>query len=73
MLAVGCPFGLDYTLTKGIVSALGREVKGVAGRPIKGEQVRAFTNFSVESDYQSQLFRNIDCIQSDAVINPGEF
>ncbi|KAH8072820.1 hypothetical protein JL721_3470 [Aureococcus anophagefferens] len=36
VLAIGNPFGLDHTLTKGIVSAVGREVQGVAGRPIKG-------------------------------------
>ena len=35
-LAIGNPFGLDYTLTKGIISALGREVAGTGGRPIKG-------------------------------------
>ena len=36
VLAIGNPFGLDHTLTSGIVSAVGREVQGVAGRPIKG-------------------------------------
>ena len=36
VLAIGNPFGLDYTLTAGVVSAVGREVKGAGGRPIKG-------------------------------------
>lgn len=34
--AIGNPFGLDDTLTEGIVSALGREIDGVGGRPIHG-------------------------------------
>ncbi|MCB0661188.1 MAG: trypsin-like peptidase domain-containing protein [Saprospiraceae bacterium] len=33
--AIGNPFGLDQTLTTGIISALGREIKSVAGIPIK--------------------------------------
>lgn len=35
VLAIGNPFGLDYSLTTGIVSALGRDITGFGGRPIK--------------------------------------
>lgn len=33
--AIGNPFGLDQTLTTGIISALGREIDSVTKRPIK--------------------------------------
>jgi len=35
VLAIGNPFGLDFTLTTGICSAVGRHIKGAGGRPIK--------------------------------------
>jgi len=36
VFAIGNPFGLDHTLTAGIVSALGREIEAITGRRIKG-------------------------------------
>jgi S1-C subfamily serine protease len=35
-IAIGNPFGLDHTLTVGVVSALGREVQGAGGVSIRG-------------------------------------
>ena len=36
VFAIGNPFGLDQTMTSGIVSALGRQIDGVGGRVIDG-------------------------------------
>ncbi|MFQ5851740.1 MAG: S1C family serine protease [Candidatus Binatia bacterium] len=36
VFAIGNPFGLDQTLTTGVISALGREIEAVTRRPIRG-------------------------------------
>ena len=36
VFAIGNPFGLDRTITSGIISALGRQIKSVGGRTIHG-------------------------------------
>ena len=35
VIAIGNPFGLDHTLTTGIVSAVGREIQGIGGVSIR--------------------------------------
>lgn len=52
LLAIGNPFGLDRTITAGLVSALGRSVVGVAGNEIKNcIQTDAAINPGVSKNY----------------------
>jgi S1-C subfamily serine protease len=36
VFAIGNPFGLDHTLSTGVISGLDREIKAMTGRPIQG-------------------------------------
>jgi S1-C subfamily serine protease len=36
VIAIGSPFGFDYTLSTGVISGLGREIEGAGGLPILG-------------------------------------
>ena len=46
-LAIGNPFGLDHSLTVGVISGLGRQVKSPIGRPITNViQTGKFTGMS---------------------------
>ncbi|MGE3315022.1 MAG: S1C family serine protease [Planctomycetaceae bacterium] len=59
VFAIGNPFGLDQTLTTGIISGLGREIDPSSDQGPRGQPSRG-------------LSRKIqDVIQIDAAINPG--
>ena len=63
--AIGNPFGLDHTLTSGIISGTGREIFGANSRPIEVRSTRP-------SRYLPCFYRHLQgVIQTDAAINPG--
>ena len=58
-LAIGNPFGLDHTLTAGIISGLGREVKSPIGRPITGA---IQTDASINPGYVTAFYSKSRCL-----------
>lgn len=42
--AIGNPFGLDHTLTTGIISGVGREITGASGKPIEVHLLKSETH-----------------------------
>jgi S1-C subfamily serine protease len=60
VLAIGNPFGLDNTVTTGVVSALRRELRTTSTTP---------TIPMIRSTATTMVIR--DCIQTDCAINPG--
>ncbi|MFI0481934.1 S1C family serine protease [Actinomadura sp. 9N215] len=64
VLAVGSPLGLDGSVTSGIVSALGREVREGEQEPQLPPGLRGQL-----SEQQQTVIKN--AIQTDAAINPG--
>ncbi|WP_433332618.1 trypsin-like peptidase domain-containing protein [Spirillospora sp. CA-294931] len=64
VLAVGSPLGLDGSVTSGIVSALGREIR-------EGGQEEELPPYLRERVSQQQTTVIKNAIQTDAAINPG--
>ena len=78
VVAVGSPYGLNATVTSGIVSALNRPVSVSAGEetPQAPEQQDPFGGFGGQEEQeqpqtQPNLSTTYPAIQTDAAINPG--
>jgi putative serine protease PepD len=69
VVAIGSPYGLNSTVTSGIVSALHRPVSVSTAR----EQAPSFPGFGQQPQPQSpaDLSTTYPAIQTDAAINPG--
>jgi S1-C subfamily serine protease len=66
-LAIGNPFGLDHTLTTGIVSALGREVEGIGGVTIR-DMIQTDTAINPGNSGGPLLDSNGDLIGMNTII-----